>query len=270
MTPFLWRKLRAKSQNRSSFFCVAAKVKHSPFYQFKETRSPLGGSRGFPRPKIVFLTCKNLCFCDGDAIVAENLRYRKFPAISTQPKTRSPKTRVGGDSQQPQFPQCHSPGRFLKKACVFVCLQIPESNPEAQCPGHPKRETKNTCWRRLPQPPSPLVPQCHSTARFLWQKAYAFACTRTPESKPEPHGPGPRLQGPGSRLQGSMGRSPRPQCPSSELQNLVPTAWAHASYQKFIKSEWAHCAQRRAIFWPLVTEQGRKANSFKHAPSSNS
>ena len=70
--------------------------------------------------------------------------------------------------------------------------------------------------------------------------------------------PRSQAQGPDSMDPWLQGRSPRPQGPSSELQNLVLAARAHASYQKFIKSEGAHCAQRRTIFGALTAEQGRK------------
>ena len=193
----------------------------------------------------------------------------KIPSYINPAQNTKPKNTCWRRLPAAPIPAMPQPWPFSKESVCFRMSSNSRIKPRGPMPRAPKTRNQKHVLEATPAAPPP-VPQCHSPARFLWQKAYAFACTRTPESKPEPHGPGPRLQGPGSRLQGSMGRSPRPQCPSSELQNLVPTAWAHASYQKFIKSEWAHCAQRRAIFWPLVTEQGRKANSFKHAPSSNS
>ena len=120
--------------------------------------------------------------------------------------------------QQPQFPQGHSPSRLLKQKSV--CFHM-SSNSRIKPRGPrlrdtQKHETKNTCWRRLPQPHSHT---CHSPARFLWQKACVFACSRIPESKPEVTGAGPRLQGPGSRLQGSRAEAPglRAQAPSSKI-----------------------------------------------------
>ena len=146
MTPLLSRQPKAKSQNRSSFFCAAAKVKNPILLSIK--RNPFasrGVHGGSPRPKIVFLTCKNLCFCAGDAIVAENLRYREFPAISTQPKTTKPKHVLEATPQQPQFSQCHSPSRFLKQKSV--CFHMSSSSrikPEAQGSGTPKNTKPKT------------------------------------------------------------------------------------------------------------------------------
>ena len=98
----------------------------------------------------MFLTRKNLCFCAGDAIVPEILRYRKFPAISTQPKTRRQETRVGGDSHSPS-PAMPQPCPFSRgKAHVFVCIQTPESRPEVHGPGHPKHEANKHVLEATP------------------------------------------------------------------------------------------------------------------------
>ena len=166
----------------------------------------------------MFLTCKNLCFCAGDAIVAENLRYREFPAISTQPKTTKPKTRVGGDSPAAPIPAMPQPEPLskAKKRMFSYVLKLQNQTPRPKAQGHPKTRNQKHVLEATPTAP---LPQCHSPARFLWQKACVFACTRTQESKPEVPGAGPRLQGPGSRLQGSRAEAPglRAQAPSSKI-----------------------------------------------------
>ena len=171
----------------------------------------------------MFLTCKNLCFCAGDAIVAENLRHRKFPAISTLAKNTKPENTCWRRLPQPQ--SCSATALSVSEAKSLCFRMYSTSRIKARGPG-PKApqntKPKNTCWRRFPQPPAPL---CHSPVRFLKQKAYAFACTQTPDS--EPQIPVPRAQTPGLRLQAPLGpwaEAPglRAQEPSSELQIQCP------------------------------------------------
>ena len=165
----------------------------------------------------MFLTCKNVCFCAGDAIVAENLRHRKFPAISAQPKTRSPKTRVGGDSQQPQIPAMPQPWPFSKaKSVCFRMSSNSRIKPRGPRPRAPKTRSQKHVLEATPTAP---LPQCHSPARFSVAKSVCFRLHSSSESKPELQGTGPRLQGTGSRLQGSRAEAPglRAQAPSSKI-----------------------------------------------------
>ena len=121
------------------------------------------------------------------------------------------------------------------------------------------RDTQNTKPRTRvggdSHSPTPTMSQpCpFSVAKSVCFRMQSNSGIKTRGHRRRAQTPGPRLQAPGLQ-----GRSPRPQGPSSELQNLVPAAWAHASYQKFIESQWTHCAQRRTIFGALTTEQGRK------------
>ena len=94
----------------------------------------------------MFLTCKNLCFCAGDAIVAKNLRYRKFPAISTQPKTTKPKTRVGGDSPAAPIPAMPQPEPLskAKKRMFSYVLKLQNQTPRPKAQGHPKTRKSKT------------------------------------------------------------------------------------------------------------------------------
>ena len=137
----------------------------------KENPFPPRGVQGVsPWPKIVFLKSKNICFCAGDAIGPEILRYQEFPAIAPEPKTHKTKTRVLGDSHSPN-PAMPQPCPFSKaKAYVSVCTQTPESKPKVQGPGprpSPKHKTKKHVFPATPTAP---IPQCHSPARFLKEK----------------------------------------------------------------------------------------------------
>ena len=172
----------------------------------------------------MFLTCKNLCFCAGDAIVAENLRYRKFPAISSQPKTRSPENTCWRRLPAAPIPAMPQPWPFSK--AKSVCFRM-SSNSRIKPRGPRPRTPKNTRpkTRVGGDARSPPAPQCHSPVRFLKQKAYVFACTQTPDS--EPQTPGPSAQTPGPWLQAPLGpwaEAPglRAQGPSSELQIQCP------------------------------------------------
>ena len=124
------------------------------------------------------------------------------------------------------IPQCHSPAGFLKqKAYVFVSTQPPESNLEAPGPGHPKHEAKKHVLEATPAAPSPSMPQpCpFSEARSLCFRMHSNSGTEPPGPRLWAQTPwaqgtgfiGPRAEAPALRAQG----------PSSELQNLVPTAW---------------------------------------------
>ena len=132
-----------------------------------------------------------------------------IPAQNTKPQ----KTRVGGDSQQPQLPQCHSPGRFLKqKAYVFVCLQTPESNPEAQGPGHPKTRNQKHVLEA-----TPAAPQSRN-ATALPVSGAKSVCFRThSNSGIKTRGRRPRAQTPW--IHGSRAEAPglRAQAPSSKI-----------------------------------------------------
>ena len=154
------------------------------------------------------------------------------------------------------------PCRFSEaKSLCFRKYSTSRIKPRSPWPRTPKtRSQKNTCWRRLPQPPAP---QCRSPARFLKQKAYVFACTQIPEPNPPAQGSGPRLHGP--RAQASLGPGPKPQpsghraqAPSSKI--WCPLPGARRTCRKLIKSEWLRCAQRRAIFLALAAKQGTKLN----------
>ena len=189
--------------------------------------------------------------------MAENLRYREFPAISTQPKTTKPKTRVGGDSPAAPIPAMPQPEPLskAKKRMSSYALKLQNQTPRPKAQGHPKTRNQKHVLEATPTAPLPHMSQpCpFSVAKSVCFRMQSNSGIKTRGHRRRAQTPGPRLQAPGLQ-----GRSPRPQGPSSELQNLVLAARAHASYQKFIKSEGAHCAQRRTIFWALTAEQGRK------------
>ena len=136
-----------------------------------------------------------------------------------------------------------------KKAYVFVCIHTPESKPEVQGPGHPKHEPTKHVLEATPTAPSPAMPQpCPvSEAKSVCFRMHSDSGIRTPDSRAQ--GPDSRAQAPGSIGPRAEAPGLRAQGPSSELQNLMSTAWALRSYQIFIEYEWTHCAQRRSIFW---------------------
>ena len=227
MTPFLWRKLRAKSQNRSSFFCVAAKVKHSPFYQFKETRSPLGGSRGFPPAENRVFNMQKLMFLQWRRHRSRKSAISKIPSYINPAQNTKPKNTCWRRLPAAPIPAMPQPWPFSKESVCFRMSsnsRIKPPRPNAQGTQNAKPKTRVGGDSR-----SPPAPQCRSPARFLTQKAFVFACTQIPEPNPPP---GPRLwaQTPWAQGTGFIGpraEAPalRAQGPSSELQNLVPTAW---------------------------------------------
>ena len=256
MTPFLWRKLRAKSQNRSSFFCVAAKVKHSPFYQFKETRSPLGGSRGFPPAENRVFNMQKLMFLRWRRHRSRKSAISKIPSYINPAQNTKPKNTCWRRLPAAPIPAMPQPWPFSKaKSVCFRMSSNSRIKPRGPRPRAPKTRSQKHVLEATPTAP---LPQCHSPARFSVAKNVGFRMHSSSESKPELRGTGPRLQGTGSRLQGSMGRSHRPQGPSSELQNLVPTAWAHAGYQNFIKSLWTIARSAERFFGLWLQSRGEK------------
>ena len=120
--------------------------------------------------------------------------------------------------QQPQFPQCHSPSRFLKqKAYVFICPQTPESNPEAQGSGTPKNTKPKTRVGGDSHSPTPT----HVTALpvFCGKKRVFSHALEFRNQSPRSQAQGPDSMGPGSRLQGARAEAPglRAQAPSSKI-----------------------------------------------------
>ena len=56
--------------------------------------------------------------------------------------------------------QCHSPARFQEDKPMFsYAFKLQNQDPRSMAQGTPNTKPTNTCWRRLPQPPNPAMPQ---------------------------------------------------------------------------------------------------------------
>ena len=218
MTPFLWRKLRAKSQNRSSFFCVAAKVKHSPFYQFKETRSPLGGSRGFPPAENRVFNMQKLMFLRWRRHRSRKSAISKIPSYINPAQNTKPKNTCWRRLPAAPIPAMPQPWPFSKaKSVCFRMSSDSRIKPRGPRPRAPKARSPKTRVGGDSHSPTPAMPQpcplfCGKKRRFSHALELRIK-TRAPRHRAQT--PGHRLQAPG--LHGPKPQASWAQAPSSKI-----------------------------------------------------
>ena len=130
----------------------------------------------------------------------------------------------------------------------------------------PKHETKNTCWRRLPQPHSHNVTALpvFCGKKRVFSHAVEF---RNQNPRSQAQGPDSRAQAPGSRAPGPKPQAsgPKLRAPKSSARCLGPC--------KLSKIHRISMDPLRAApndFWGSDYRAREKATSFKNAPASSS